>query len=131
MAIEKHGIYKCEHCGNVVEVLTAAGPNIVCCGQPMEKLEANTVDASKEKHVPILEVTANGDLVKVGAVPHPMEEKHFIEWIAVKSVDGKIGRKFLKPGDKPEALFEIKSAEIAELYEYCNLHGLWKSTVTK
>ena len=127
MAIEKYGIYKCEHCGNIVEVLTAAGPDIICCGEAMKKLVANTVEASKEKHIPVLEKTAQGDLVKVGSVAHPMEEKHFIEWIAVRTNDGKIGRKFLKAGDKPEALFEIKADKIVELIAYCNLHGLWSA----
>ena len=121
-------IYKCELCGNIVEVVHASAGTLSCCGAEMKRLSENTVDASKEKHIPVVERLPNGFKVTVGSVPHPMEEKHFIEWIAVKSTDGKIGRKFLKPGDKPEALFEIKSAEIAELYAYCNLHGLWKGT---
>jgi len=118
-------IFKCELCGHVVEVLHAGMGTLVCCGQPMKRLVENTVDASKEKHVPVVEKTANGFRVKVGGVPHPMEEKHFIEWIQALA-DGTTCRKFLKPGDVPEAEFDIKAEKIAAR-EYCNLHGLWKS----
>ena len=98
---------------------------MVCCGQPMKLFVENTVDASKEKHVPVIEKTASGFKVKVGAVAHPMEEKHYIEWIEVIA-DGKAYRQFLKPGDIPEATFEIQAAQITAR-EYCNLHGLWKA----
>lgn len=118
-------VYKCGLCGNMVEVLHAAGGELVCCGQAMALLTENTVDASREKHVPVIEKTANGFLVKVGSVAHPMEEKHFIEWIEVIA-DGKIYRRQLAPGGKPEAEFEIRAEKI-EAREYCNLHGLWKA----
>ena len=118
-------VYKCEVCGNIIEVLHVGGGELVCCGQPMKLMVENTVDAAKEKHVPVIEKTANGVLVKIGAVPHPMEEKHYIEWIEVIA-DGKAYRSFLKPGDKPEAEFCL-TAEKIEAREYCNLHELWKA----
>ena len=118
-------IYKCEVCGNIVEVLHEGAGELVCCGQPMKLLVENTVDASKEKHVPVIEKTASGVRVRVGSVAHPMEEKHYIEWIEIIA-DGKAYRQFLKPGDAPEAVFEIKANKI-EAREHCNLHGLWKA----
>jgi len=122
-------IYKCKHCGNIVEVLTSGGGTLVCCGEPMQKLTANTTEASQEKHIPVLEKTAGGTLVKVGSAAHPMEDKHYIEWIAVRTTDGKLGRKFLKPGGKPEAVYDIQADKIAELYAYCNIHGLWSAKI--
>jgi len=119
------GIYKCEICGNIVEVLHAGDGELVCCGQPMKSMLENTVDAAKEKHVPVIEKTDKGILVKVGSVAHPMEEKHYIEWIELLA-DGKAYRQFLKPGGKPEALFEIKADKVSAR-EYCNIHGLWKA----
>ncbi|MFA6022564.1 MAG: desulfoferrodoxin [Candidatus Pacearchaeota archaeon] len=118
-------VYKCEICGNIIEVLYVGGGQLVCCGQPMKLLEENTVDASKEKHVPIIEKTSNGVKVKVGSVEHPMEEEHYIEFIEIIA-DDIVYRKFLKPGDKPEAEFEVE-AENIEARELCNIHGLWKS----
>jgi superoxide reductase len=122
---EKLQIYKCEVCGNIVEMLHAGAGVLVCCGQPMKLYKENTVDAAKEKHVPVIEKTAAGIKVKVGSVAHPMEEKHYIEWIEVIA-DGKAYRKFLNPGEAPEATFEIK-AEKVTAREYCNLHGLWQA----
>jgi superoxide reductase len=122
---EKMGIYKCEVCGNIVEVLHAGDGELVCCGQPMKQFKENTVDASKEKHVPVIEKIEGGFKVKIGSIPHPMEDKHYIEWIEAIA-DGKAYRQFLKPGDAPEAVFKIEAANIAAR-EYCNLHGLWKS----
>jgi superoxide reductase len=122
---EKMGIYKCEVCGNIVEVLHAGDGELVCCGQPMKQVKENTVDASKEKHVPVIEKIEGGFKVKIGSIPHPMEDKHYIEWIEAIA-DGKAYRQFLKPGDAPEAVFKIEAANIAAR-EYCNLHGLWKS----
>jgi superoxide reductase len=116
-------VYKCEVCGNIVEVLHVGGGELVCCGQPMKLMVENTVDASKEKHVPVIEKIGKGCLVKVGSVPHPMEEKHYIEWVEL-IVDGKAYRQFLKPGDKPEAFFEVTGSSVTAR-EYCNLHGLW------
>ena len=121
---EKLEIYKCEICGNIVEMLHPGPGQLVCCGQPMKVIKENTVDAAKEKHVPVVEKMAGGFKVKVGSVPHPMEEKHYIEWVEVIA-DGKAYRQFLKPGDTPEAVFNIEAAEITAR-EYCNLHGLWK-----
>ncbi|BCB97008.1 desulfoferrodoxin [Dissulfurispira thermophila] len=118
-------IYKCEICGNIVEMLHEGIGQLVCCGQPMKLNEENTVDASKEKHVPLVEKIEGGFRVKVGSVPHPMEEKHYIEWIEVIA-DGKAYRQFLKPGDAPEAVFMIDASAITAR-EYCNLHGLWKA----
>ncbi len=117
-------VYKCEVCGNIVEVLHEGGGELVCCGQPMKLFKENTVDAAKEKHVPVIEKTASGYKVNVGSVAHPMEEKHYIEWIELIA-DGKVYRKFLKPGDAPEAEFCIEAASVSAR-EYCNLHGLWK-----
>jgi len=118
-------IYKCEICGNIVEVLHEGKGELVCCGEPMTLLKENTVDASKEKHVPVIEKTAEGYKVKIGSVPHPMEEKHYIEWIELIA-DGTAYREFLKPGMAPEAVFCVK-AERVSAREHCNLHGLWKA----
>lgn len=123
--IQRNEIYKCTHCGNIVEVVHGSGPVVVCCGEPMTKLVENTVDASKEKHVPVIERQNGGILVKVGSVAHPMEEKHYIEMIQL-IVDNKICTQYLKPGDKPEAFFPVSATKVA-VREYCNLHGLWKS----
>ncbi|HRU04674.1 MAG TPA: desulfoferrodoxin [Candidatus Brocadiia bacterium] len=118
-------IFKCELCGNIVEMLHPSDGELVCCGQPMKLFKENTVDASKEKHVPVIEKVDGGFKVKVGAVPHPSEEKHYIEWIQVIA-GGKAYRQFLKPGDKPEAVFKIDAPSVTAR-EYCNLHGLWKA----
>lgn len=122
---ERFQVYRCSVCGNIVEVLTVGGGELVCCGKPMELQTENTVDASKEKHVPVVERTSDGFKVTVGSVPHPMEEKHFIMWIELIA-DGKAYREFLKPGEKPEAFFCLKAEKVAAR-EYCNLHGLWKA----
>ncbi|MBS4015675.1 MAG: desulfoferrodoxin [Candidatus Latescibacteria bacterium] len=118
-------VYKCKICGNIVEVLHTGIGTLVCCGQPMELLPEKNSDVGLEKHVPVIEKTAHGVKVKVGSVPHPMEEKHFIEWIQIIA-DGKYCRKFLKPGDAPEAEFEIQAENISAR-EFCNVHGLWKA----
>lgn len=118
-------VYKCELCGTIVEVLHGGAGDLVCCGQPMVLLKENTVDASKEKHVPVVTLVEGGFKVSVGSVPHPMEEKHYIEWIELIA-DGTVYRKHLKPGDKPEAVFRV-SASVVSAREYCNLHGLWKA----
>ena len=118
-------IYKCNVCGNIVEVLHGGVGELVCCEQPMELLKEKTEDVGLEKHVPVVEKTETGIKVKIGSVPHPMEENHYIEWVEIIA-DGGVCRKFLKPGDKPEAEFEIKAEKI-EAREYCNIHGLWKS----
>ncbi len=120
-------IYYCEICGNVVEILNEGAPALVCCGVPMEKLEAKTEDASTEKHVPFVEELEGGVMVKVGQnAAHPMLEKHYIKFIEILTKDG-VYRRELKQGDKPEAEFPVKKEEIIEVREWCNLHGLWKS----
>jgi len=125
---KRRQVYRCNVCGNIVVVLVPGAGTLVCCGQPMELLAEKTEDVGKEKHVPVVERTSTGVLVKVGSVAHPMEEKHYIQWIEVH-VDGKVYRAFLKPGDKPEAEFPITSGSL-EIREYCNIHGLWKSSHT-
>jgi superoxide reductase len=122
---ERYQVFKCGVCGNIVEMLHPSKGELVCCGQPMKLFVENTVDAAKEKHVPVIEKTASGFKVKVGSVTHPMEENHYIEWIEV-IVDGKICRQFLKPGQAPEAQFDLQAAQVTAR-EYCNLHGLWKA----
>ncbi|HEX9973670.1 MAG TPA: desulfoferrodoxin [bacterium] len=123
--IQLNQIYKCNICGNIVEVLHTGDGELVCCGEPMKLLVENTVDASKEKHVPVIEKAGDKVTIKVGSVAHPMEEKHYIEFIELMA-DGKVYRKFLKPGDKPEATFEVAATKLTAR-EYCNLHGLWRS----
>jgi superoxide reductase len=118
-------VYRCNICGNIVEVLHTGVGQLVCCGQPMELLTEKTTDVGLEKHVPVMEKLNGKIKVKVGSVPHPMEEKHYIEWVEIIA-DGSVYRKFLKPGDKPEAEFEITAKKL-EVREYCNIHGLWKS----
>jgi len=121
---QKLEIYKCMACGNIVQVLHGGDGELVCCGEPMKKMAENTVDAAREKHVPVIERIDGGFRVKVGSIAHPMEEKHYIEWIELLA-DGKAYRQFLQPGMQPEAVFNIQ-AESVTAREYCNLHGLWK-----
>jgi superoxide reductase len=122
---KKLEVYKCSVCGNIVEVLFAGGGTLVCCGKDMALLTENTTDAAKEKHVPVIEKTADGWKVKVGSVPHPMEEKHYIQWVELIAGEN-VYRKFLAPGQPPEAVFCIKADKV-NAREYCNLHGLWKA----
>ncbi len=122
---ERLQVYKCEVCGNIVEVLHEGQGELVCCGEPMKLLVEGAVDAAKEKHVPVIEKISGGFKVTVGSAPHPMEEKHFIEWIEIIA-DGKAYRQFLRPGDAPEATFHI-DAEQVTAREHCNIHGLWKA----
>ncbi len=121
---EIHQIYKCEMCGNIVEVIHGGKGELVCCGKPMKLFKEGAVDAALEKHVPVIEKTANGFKVTIGEAPHPMEEKHYIEWIEA-TADGRVYKRFLKPGDVPEAEFCIDADRITAR-EYCNIHGLWK-----
>lgn len=124
---KKLQIYKCEICGNVVEILHEGVGELVCCKKPMKTMEENAVDASQEKHVPVIERTSNGIKIKVGSAPHPMEQEHYIEWVQLIT-NGKSYRQFLKPGGIPEALLEINvSVSVIKAREYCNVHGLWKS----
>ena len=118
-------IYKCERCGNIVDVLHEGPGALVCCGSEMILIEENSVDAANEKHVPIIEKTDNGIIVKVGEVDHPMANEHYIEWIEV--INGSYSqKKFLKPGDKPQVEFYVPFNENLIARSYCNLHGLWK-----
>ena len=126
MATDKLQIYKCASCGIITEILDGGDGQLACCDKPMVLLEESTADAATEKHVPVFEEVDEGVKVKVGSIPHPMEEDHFIEWIEVLS-GGKAYRHFLQPGDAPEALFEIKLADLDTAREYCSVHNLWKS----
>ncbi|RLE64164.1 MAG: desulfoferrodoxin [Thermoprotei archaeon] len=123
---ELRQIYKCNVCGNIVEVLHSGAGQLVCCNHPMKLLQEKTEEVGKEKHVPVIEITEAGVKVKVGSIPHPMEEKHYVEWIEIIA-NGVTYRKFLNPGDKPEAEFPVKAEKITAR-EYCNLHGFWKTT---
>jgi superoxide reductase len=121
---ERLEVYKCDECGNIVEVLHEGGGTLVCCGEDMTLMEVKTeTQEGKEKHVPVVEKTDSGVRVKVGSVPHPMLDEHYIEWIQIVT-DSKVLRKFLKPGEAAEAEFEL-AEEIAYAREYCNMHGLW------
>ena len=122
---ERYQVYKCDLCGNIVEVVHGGAGELVCCGQPMKLFAENTVDAAKEKHVPVVEKVDGGFKVKVGSVAHPMEEKHYIEFVEIIA-DGKVYRQYLNPGDTPEAFFAIAADQVTAR-EYCNLHGLWKA----
>lgn len=117
-------VYKCPICGNIVEVVSKAGGTLVCCGKPMELITENTQDAALEKHVPVVEQKGDEVFVKVGEVEHPMIDTHYIQWIEVITKN-KLYRKYLNPGEKPEATFKIDE-EIVTVREYCNIHGLWK-----
>ncbi len=118
------GVYKCEVCGNIVEVLHDGAGELVCCGKPMVLQNEKNTDEGLEKHVPVVEHTNKGYKVKIGKVEHPMEEEHYIEWIELIA-DGIVYRAELKSGMKPEAEFCI-SANQVEARAYCNIHGLWK-----
>jgi len=120
-------VYRCEVCGHIIEVLHSGAGTLTCCDQPMKQLKENTTDAAKEKHVPVIEKTATGYKVKVGSVAHPMLPEHYIEWIELLAdgAESKVYRQFLKPGQAPEAEFQVSAAEVSAR-EYCNLHGLWK-----
>ena len=126
----KNEIYKCSICGNIVETVHIGGGELVCCNKPMNLLTENTQEASTEKHLPKIEKTPSGIKVTVGEILHPMEESHYIEWIEVLS-EGKSYKKFLKPGDEPSAEFCLEYQEDLVAREYCNLHGLWKTSVQK
>ncbi len=123
---ERLQVYKCEVCGNIVEMLFVGGGELVCCGQPMVLQKENTVDAAKEKHVPVIEKIDGGYKVKVGSVPHPMEAEHYIQWIELVAGD-KAYMQFLSPGQPAEASFLVKEAAVTAR-EYCNKHGHWKAS---
>jgi len=125
--MEFRGVYKCNKCGNVVEVLDASKPPVVCCGEKMEKLVAQTEDATNEKHVPVVNESDNGVEVVVGTTLHPMTEKHQIVFIEVITKDDLVLRADLNPDDEPKVEFPVKKSDIEEVREYCNIHGLWKA----
>jgi superoxide reductase len=118
-------IYRCAICGNIIEVVHPSGGTLSCCGQPMELLTENSKDAALEKHVPVIEKINGGYQVSVGSVEHPMAPEHYIEWIELIT-DTQVMRKYLKPGEKPVAVFMTDATDVAAR-EYCNVHGLWKS----
>ncbi len=122
----KHGIYKCEICGNIVEMVRVGGGELFCCGQAMTLLEEKNADSATEKHVPVVEKVETGYEVTVGSTLHPMTEEHLIEWIELE-IDGAIFRKYLNPGDKPSALFCVCGGDNVSAREHCNLHGLWRN----
>ena len=119
----------CKHCGNIVEVIRESGVSIVCCGEKMSELKANTTDGAVEKHVPVVNIDGNKVEVVVGSTLHPMVEAHYIQWIYLKTDKG-VQKKYLSPSDEPTAEFVIGDDEkVIEAYEYCNLHGLWKKEI--
>ncbi|MBF0493503.1 MAG: desulfoferrodoxin [Candidatus Omnitrophica bacterium] len=119
-------VYKCAVCGNVVEVVNASAGTLVCCGQPMNRLEAKTADQGKEKHVPVVTESGGKVTVAVGSVEHPMLDNHYIKFIEVLTKD-KVLRADLKPGMKPSAVFDVAKADIVTVREYCTVHDLWKA----
>lgn len=119
---------RCKHCGNIVTFLNSSGVTPVCCGEEMEVLTVNTEDASVEKHVPDVTVDGNKVTAVVGSDVHPMVEEHYIEFIALETEKG-LDIRFLKPGEEPKAVFEVSDQELVAVYEYCNLHGLWKKEI--
>ena len=125
--MEEFKLYQCKHCGNIVAYVKSSGVPVICCGEQMQEIVTNTVDASQEKHVPVVTREGNEIVVTVGSVEHPMLPAHYIEWICIQTKQGK-QRKLLSPGEKPEARFALSEGdEFIAAYEYCNLHGLWKS----
>ena len=119
--------YKCEICGKIVAMVKETPVDTMCCGQAMRELVPGTTDGATEKHVPVYTVDGNTVKVKVGSMEHPMTDAHHIEWIAIETENGN-QRKELKPGDKPEATFALVPRDkVKSVYEYCNLHGLWKT----
>lgn len=121
---EQLDVFKCPQCGMLVEVIVGCDCRLICCGKEMEKLEAKTADAATEKHVPVIEQVEGGYKVKVGSVPHPMTDEHYIQWIELQT-ENQIHAQCLKPGDAPEAVFKVTGTPTAAR-EHCNVHGLWK-----
>lgn len=126
MATKKLEIYKCNVCGIIVEILDDGAGELACCSEPMALLAEKTEDVAKEKHVPVIEEIEAGVKVKVGSIPHPMEEKHYIQWVEVIS-GGRVFRQCLQPGQAPEATFKLDASQIDTVREHCNIHGLWKA----
>ena len=122
----KEKFYICSHCGNLVGMIKNAGVPIICCGEKMQALVPNTVDASGEKHLPVVKIDGDTVTVSVGSIEHPMVEEHFIEWIFVQTKNGG-QRKTLSAGEKPVATFCLANDEVIAVYAYCNIHGLWST----
>lgn len=120
--------YRCKYCGNIVGLINNAGVPLVCCGEEMEELIPNTIDAALEKHLPVIEKSGNKLTVKIGAIAHPMTEEHFIPWVYLETKRGG-QRKILLPNEKPEATFELVNDEPLSVFAYCNMHGLWKTEI--
>jgi superoxide reductase len=120
--------FLCKHCGNIITLINESGAPVSCCGDKMTLLTANTVDASGEKHLPVVTVSGNNILVEVGSIEHPMVEEHYIQWICLETNKG-FQIKYLAPNEKPSAVFEVTAEEPVAVYEYCNLHGLWKTEI--
>lgn len=127
--MEKNEIYRCEVCGNIVEVLHPSYGELYCCGKPMKQINENTEEAATEKHIPVAEKTEEGTLIKIGEVPHPMEPNHYIEFVEIEIKNGRIRKIFLNPGDKPEFICKIDIKDIKSIRAYCNIHGLWKNNM--
>jgi superoxide reductase len=123
---KKRELYHCKLCGNVIEVAYAGATPLICCGEEMELLSAKSGEEGKEKHRPVVEASAKGILVKVGSIEHPMTDQHYIAFIEVLTATA-VCRAELNPGDKPQAEFHVKEAEVLEIRSYCNVHGLWKN----
>lgn len=121
-------VYKCSQCGNMISMIAESGVPVMCCGKPMGELVPNTVEASGEKHIPVVEVSGTKVNVKVGSVEHPMVEEHYIEWICVETEKGS-QYKHLNPGEAPETTFSLHGDKAVAVYAYCNLHGLWKTEI--
>ncbi|NLC91928.1 MAG: desulfoferrodoxin [Treponema sp.] len=126
--MDKVKFYKCNTCGNIIEMVDPSGVPVVCCGTPMQELIPNTVDASMEKHVPAVTVEGNTVSVKIGSVEHPMASEHYIKFIVLETTKG-VYRCNLKPGDAPNAVFTINNEKPLSVYEYCSIHGLWKADI--
>lgn len=118
--------YVCEHCGNMITFVENKGVPVMCCGQKMTEIEPNTTDAAQEKHVPVVTSEGNKVKVSVGSVEHPMADEHYIQWVCLETEKGS-QMKYLKPGEKPEVVFDLENDKLIAVYGYCNLHGLWKA----
>jgi superoxide reductase len=126
--VSNQKFFICKKCGNLIGLVLNKGVPLVCCGEEMTELVANTVEASREKHIPVVTIIGNTVLVEVGSVPHPMEDKHYIQWIYLETKQGG-QRKCLAPGEAPKAAFTLDNDEVKAVYEYCNIHGLWKTEI--
>ena len=118
--------FKCKKCGKIIEIVNKGCPVVVCCGDEMTELKANTTDGATEKHVPVIEANGNTVTVRVGSAVHPMEADHYIQWIEIETSKG-VQRKYLNPGEEPKAVFALADEKLLAAYEYCNKHGLWKA----